>query len=254
MRQAMRVLCLIVFAGLMTACTTEVVNPGADLPAAAEANARLGLGYMNQGDYELAMGKLKKALRFDEENANAHHYLGELNRILGENKAADEHFKKALQLKPGDSSLINNYGVFLCDTEQYAEAKGYFNRVLNDPLYRDKPRIYENLALCAQRKGNLSEAELSYRKALRLEPRLPKSLLAMAQLSFDQRQALNAYAFYQRYIEINAQSSQSLWLGVLLERDRGNHDKAASYSLLLKGKYPNSKETALLRKLEARGG
>ena len=253
MLQRIRIFCFIAVVGLMTACTTETINPGADLHAAAEANARLGVAYMNQGNYPLAMTKLKKALRFDEENAHVHHYLGELHRILGENKTADKHFKRALELKPDDSTLINNYGVFLCDTEQYAEAKKYFDRVLKDPLYRDKSSIYENLALCAQRKGNLAEAELSFRKALRLNPKLPKALLAMVQLSYDQRQSLNAYAFYQRYIETNQQTSQSLWLGILLERDRGNNNKVASYALLLKRKFPNSKEATLLRKLEARG-
>ena len=252
--QTVRLLCLMVLLGLLGACATEVVNPEADLPAAAEANAQLGLAYMNQGDYELAMSKLKKALRFDEENVNAHHYLAQLNHLLGERDEAEKHFRKALQLSPNDSALFNNYGAFLCDTEKYAEAKEYFVRVLKDPLYKDKPQIYENLALCAQRKGNLTEAELSYRKALRLNPSLPKSLLAMAQLSYDQRQNMSAYAFYQRYIENNAQNPQSLWLGILLERERGDQDKVASYSLLLKRKFPNSKETALLQKMEASGG
>ena len=234
------------------ACTTEPYNPDMDLVKAAEANAKLGVGYMNQGNYELAMVKLTKALKYDEDNYRANHYMGELYRLLGEKKKADEYFKRALDLNNDDPQLLNNYGVFLCEMNRFQEAEGYFDRVLKDPLYKGKALVYENLGLCAKLKGNLAESENHFKRALLMNPKLAKSLLSLAQLKFDQENRISAYSYFEQFSKISQQNSASLWLGVLLERGRGDRGKMASYALRLKNQFPQSKEAELLAKLEAR--
>lgn len=237
---------------LLSACTTESLNPDINLTKAAEANAKLGVGYMNQGNYELAMVKLTKALKFDEDNLHANHYMGELYRRLGELKKADEYFLRALELNAGDPQLLNNYGVFLCEIDRFKEAEAYFDRVLKDPIYTGKARVYENLGLCAKLKGNLTESEKHFRRALVMDPQLAKSLLSLAQLKFDQRNKISAYSYFQDFSKISKQNAESLWLGVLLEQERGDRSKMASYSLRLKRQFPHSKEAELLAKMEAR--
>lgn len=237
---------------LLSACASKPFNPDADYPKAAEANAKLGVGYMNQGDYELAMIKLTKALRFDEDNLHANHYMAELHRRLGELDKADMYFQRALELNSVDAQLLNNYGVYLCEVNRYKEAEGYFDRVLKNPLYKGKAKVYENLGLCAKFKGNLAEAEKHFRRALLMNPKLAKSLLSLAQLKFDQRNKISAYSYFQQHNKISRQTPESLWLGVLLEKERGDRSKMASYSLRLKRQFPHSKEAELLAKLEAR--
>lgn len=240
---------LLVFSLLFAGCTTEIVRPGADYKKAAGVNARLGLGYMRQGNYELAMIKLEKALGFDDENVSAHHYMAELYRRLGETTKADKYYKIALELAPKDTDIQNNYGVFLCDLGRYKESDQRFEKVLENPLYTTRSRVYENIALCAKRRGDLKKAEANFRKALLMDPRLTKSLLEMSILSYDRGQHNSAYGFYQRYTKLGSQSPQSLWMGVLLEQKQGNNSKAASYALLLKRKYPQSKEARLARQM-----
>lgn len=235
---------------LSSACTTEVIRPGADLKKAAEANAKLGVGYMRQGNYELAMAKLKKALKFDEENPRAHHYTAELFRRLGENEKAEQHFKQAIELDPKDTDIQNNYGVFLCDLGRYKTADKHFEKVLENPLYTTRSKVYENIGLCAKRKGDLKRAEQNFHKALVMNPRLSKSLFEMAKLSFDQGDKELSYNYYQRFLKVSKQNAQSLWLGVLLEKGRGNTTKAASYSLLLRKRFPLSKEAKLAKQLK----
>jgi len=237
---------------LLAGCTTESLNPDVNYTKAAEANAKLGVGYMNQGDYELAMIKLTKALKFDEDNLHANHYMGELYRRLGELETAEKYFLRALELNAADAQLLNNYGVFLCQKNRYKEAEGYFDKVLRNPLYKGKARVYENLGLCSKFKGNLAESEKHFRRALRMNPKLAKSLLSLAQLKFDQRNKISAYSYFRQFSKISKQNSESLWLGVLLEKERGNRSKMASYSLRLKRKFPHSKEAELLAKMEAR--
>ncbi|MGW8228529.1 MAG: type IV pilus biogenesis/stability protein PilW, partial [Gammaproteobacteria bacterium] len=187
------------------------------------------------------------------ENAVAQHYIAVVYQQLGEFDKAESHFRQALELTPENSDLLNNYGVFLCKDKKYQQAYPYFDKVLNDPLYPAKGSVYENVGLCAQAQGDISKAEENLKFALRLNPQSPKSLLAMAQLSFDKQKYATARKYYYDYLENSRQSPESLWLGILLENRSGNKNRMASYKVLLKGKYPDSKEAALLKKMEASG-
>lgn len=241
----------ILFTGLLiSACTTTSSNSEVNYIKAAEVNAKMGAGYMNQGNYELAMIKLTKALKFDDENMHANHYMGELHRRLGEKEKADDYFKRALDLNDSDAQLLNNYGVFLCEMDKYQEAESYFDRVLKNPLYNNKAHVYENLGLCAKLKGNLAESEKHFNRALVMNPKLTKSLLAMAQLKFDQRNKVSAYSYFEKFSKISRQNSESLWLGVLLEKSRGNRNRMASYAIRLKNQFPHSKEAEMLARME----
>lgn len=237
---------------LFTGCTTEIVRPGADLEKAAEANAKLGLGYLRQGNFELAMSKLTKALKFDEDNAKAHHYMAELYRRLGEVPKADKHYKIAMELEPKNTDIQNNYGVFLCDQKRYKMADKHFEKVLENPLYTTRSKVYENIGLCAKRKGDLGKAEHNFNKALLMDPRLSKSLLEMAILNYDKGAHISAYTYYQRFTKVSKQTAQSLWMGVLLETKEGNRSKAASYALLLKRKFPQTNEAVLAKRFLAK--
>ena len=234
-------------------CATERYIDEESLKRASDINSQLGVAYMRQGNYELALAKLKKALVQNEDNANAHHYIAELYRRLGKMKDAGIHFNEALSLTPNDSSLQNNYGVFLCAQKKYDKAQKYFDKVLDDPLYKTKAQVYENMGLCAQRKGDIKSAEDNLLRAIKMNKRLPNAYLAIAQINFDKQLYRQSERHLYKYLEMAKHNSQSLWLGILLENRKGNKNRVASYSILLKGKFPDSRETQLLRKLEARG-
>ena len=239
---------------MLSACATDPVGRfgGGDMEAASRANSKLGLGYMMQGNNELALSKLEKALKQDDKNEDAHHYLAELYTRLDEQPKADKHYKLALEQKPNSTSILNNYGVFLCRYSQFEESIAVFERILNDPLFKSKAQTYENMGLCAIQQGNIKMAEDAFRKALRYDAKLSKSLLHLAQLSFDSQSFLSSYGFYQRYLEVGQQTPQSLWLGILLEKRKGNKNAISSYSLVLKNKFSNSKEAELLQRMQAR--
>jgi len=239
---------------MLSACASDPkgIYGGGDMKAASRINAKLGLGYMMQGNNELALDKLNKALKEDDNNEIAHHYIAELYVRLDEEKKADMHFKRALEITPDNSPILNNYGVFLCRYDHYKESMKVFDKLLKNPLFKSKAQTYENMGLCAIQQGNTKTAEEYFRKALRYNAKLPKSLLNLAQISFDNQSFLSSLAFYQRYLEVGEQTPQSLWLGILLEKRNGNRNAVSSYSLLLKNKFGASKEAELLRRMEAR--
>ena len=219
---------------------------------AANINVQLGVGYMSQGRYDFAKTKLEKALSQDPTNADIYHYMAELYRRLGDFETAEANFQKALKLDGTNTALMNNYGVFLCSQKHYDEANEYFEKVLKDPLYQSKDLVYENMGVCSLKEGNLLKAEKYLNKAYSLNPNLPTTALNLAQINFDKQLMDQANFHFQRFLKMADHTAQSLWLGYLLEMQNGNKNQAASYAVLLKGKYPESNEAKLLQKHETR--
>ncbi len=241
---------IVLFLGACT--TTDYLSP-VDTKRAAELNAELGLGYMNEGQFQRAKYKLDKAIKYDPENPHAYHYMAELYRRLKEFDKAGEYYERALSLAPNDMNIQNNYGVYLCERGKYERAYKHFQNIINNPLYAARANAYENVGLCSLREGKLKKAESAFQSALAINPKMPKSLIQMAQLSYDQGKNATAYSYFQRYVEIAQQTPESLWVGILLENERGNKDTVASYKILLKGKFPDSVEAKRLKKLERMG-
>lgn len=247
---------LIVSTLMLGACTTTGSKPALSderLREASELNAELGVKYMQQGDNERAMGKLQKAIAQNEDNARAHHYMGELYRRVDRPEKAEQHFKEALDITPKDPALLNNYAVLLCDLEKYEASDRNFEKALDDPVYSGKAGIYENMGRCAETQNNLRQAEEYYLKALRLDPELPIANLGMARLTFDMSLYGQSRNYLERALQQRKHNAQSLWLSILLERQAGNRNKATRYAMLLKERFPDSEETRKLRKLERQG-
>lgn len=215
--------------------------------SAAEINAELGLAYMQQGDYEHALEKLKHALSFDPQLASANHYIAEVYQQIGETKTAEAHYRKALAVTPVDPMLLNNFGVFLCRQKRLDEAQTLFMTAAKQPFYKTPEVAYSNAALCALEQPDEARAEEYLRTALRLNPKLPAALYEMAALKFRQQEYLNARAFLQRYFNAARASPQSLWLGVRVEKQLGDEAGAAKYATQLQRDFPLAAETELLQ-------
>lgn len=236
--------------GTVAGCASTGGDRQIDEEKAAQANAELGLRYMLQGKNEIALEKLKRALSYDDDSAPAHHYMAELYRRLGERDKADEHFREALDSEPENPSIRNNYGVFLCESGRYDDAEDEFLEVVKNPVYTGRAATYENLGLCLRQGKKNERAEHYFRKALDVNPRLPKSLAAMADLSFEEGNMLSARAYLQRYSAVARPTPATLWLGIRVERNLGDRDAVASYGMLLKNKFPESEEAAKYSRTE----
>lgn len=237
---------------VVSGCAAKIERAGVDYKKAAVANAELGVAYLAQGKYKVAMSKLKKALRFDDDNAEAHHYIAELYSRLEQNELANEHFEIALDLNEDDSATKNNYGIFLCGTGFYEEGLKLFNKVLADPLYDDKGHVYENMGLCAEKQGNIRYSEKHFKTALKFNKKLPAALLGMAQIEFDKRNIKGASEYLKRHHKVTRITSESLWLKLLIARKKGYKGQVGSMAIKLKAYFPDSKEVMLLKKLKIR--
>ena len=245
---------LLVSACASTARQSDTLRGTEDRPdTLAETHVKLGIGYMQQGKLDIALGKLQSALELNPNLASGHNAIAILYEQLGRLDTAEEHYQRAVSLAPQDSAAHNNYGTFLCgQRNKLDQAEQEFLKALENPLYTTPELAYENAGLCAQRKPDLVKAEQYFRKALELNSTLPVSLYQMGLISFEAGRYLPARAYLQRYSEVASHPPQSLWLGIRIERVLGDKNAEASYALSLKGNFRDSEEAKQLLASENR--
>lgn len=230
---------------MLTACQATGTRPtqhAAPNPEAAETNMRLGLSYLQRGDYAVALEKLDKALQQNPNLPSAHNTIALLYQRLGETEKAEKHFKEAVQRQPDYSEAQNNFGVFLCQQARYDEAEKHFLAAIENPLYNNPALALENAGMCAQRKPDLERAEALFRQALQRAPTLSKSLLQMADISYQQKDYLQARAYIERYQAVSQWTPKSLLLAIKTENQLGDQDAVSSYTLLMRSRFPDSNE------------
>ncbi len=242
------ILCALVL--LLAACQSTSssktkAETAADRLKLAEINTQLAIAYMGDGDNELALNKLEKAIEANPKATGAHNALGLLYSRLGEVEKAEEHYKTALSLEPKNPSALNNYGQFLCQQARFEEGQKRFQEAVKNPLNRVPESALTNAGICALQAKDQPSAEQHFRAALQVDPTLRPALLSMAQLSVDQGSFLQARGYYQRYLEVGPQNPHTLWLGIRIEHGMNNQDSVASYVLQLKNKFPDSPEYGL---------
>ena len=219
---------------------------------AAESNTSLGLEYMNRGQYEVALGKLKKAIREKPDYAPAHTVLAVLYERIGEMELAGQHYQEAYKSDPEDGDVNNNYGVYLCQTGKPDVAMEHFQIALEDPFYSSPAIALANAGSCALGANNFDDADEYLRAALQIEPELPDALVTMARLKFVQKDLLRSRAFMQRYEAVANHNADSLLLAYRIEIASQNQKVAARYLQILESSFPESGQTAEARRLSGR--
>ncbi len=218
----------------------------------ADIYVKLGIAYMREGQYAVALRKLKQGLEADPQSAEAHNVIALLYERLGENGLAEEHYSQAVQYEPDNPFVRNAWGSFLCKRKKYAQADEQFMKALQNPLYPTPWVASTNAGLCARRTGDMGKAEKHFRQALTTNARFPVALYQMADISFEQGDMMSSRAYLQRYLAAAEHTPRTLWLGVRVEDKLGDQNTVASYKMLLRSKFPDAPEVQLLREYERR--
>ena len=216
----------------------------------ADVYVDLGTVYLRDGNLTEAYKNARKAVMLDERSSSAHNLLGLIHQRFGEDAMAEKHYRRAVELEPQNPYALNALGSFVCSAGEYEEADGYFKRALRNPLYPTPWVASHNAGLCAEGAGRLGQAETYYRAALQRNPRFAPSLLRMAHLSFDSNSYLSARAYVQRFEQVGRDTAESLWLGLRIEKQLGDMDQVASYSLKLRENFPDSEQARFLNEAE----
>jgi len=219
---------------------------------AAESNTSMGLEYMNRGQYEIALGKLKKAVRDDPGYAPAYTVTAVLYERLGEFELAGKNYKKAVETDPENGDTNNNYGVYLCKTGVSDQAMGHFQKSLDDPFYSTPEVALTNAGSCALSEDNFATADEYLRAALKINSQFPDALITMTRLNYSQNNNLKSRAFLQRYEAVATHNASTLLLATQIEIAAHDSKAAGKYLLMLETNFPESDQATLARRIIGR--
>lgn len=213
----------------------------------ADVNTRLGVGYFERGDYQVALEKLERAVALDPAHVPAYVTLALIEEQLGRDTRARRYYREAVSLAPDDGATLNSYAAFLCRQGEYPEADEMFRRSVQDPFYATREVAYTNAGSCAIRAGRLDQAEEYLREALERAPHYADALFNLARLFLQRDDAFRARAFLQRYEAASGGDPGALLLGYRIEQRLGNEREAARYFSRLEAQFPDSAEARNIR-------
>ena len=243
---------MLVFISACASTQSDLSDEKSASRKAAESNTALGLEYMNRGQYEIALGKLKKAVKADPDYAPGQTVIAVLYERIGEMGLAGKHYQKAYEVDPTNGDVNNNYGTYLCKTGKEDKAIEHFLIALDDPFYSSPSVALTNAGSCALGKGDLVAADDYLRRALKIEPEFPDALMSMVRLNYDQRNYLKARAFMQRYEAVASHDAASLLLAYKIETASGDAKAAKKYRRALETTFPKSDQAAEARRISGR--
>jgi len=252
----LRTMALLAVFGMVQACVTETTK-GDKPPTEAEAavaNMNLGAGYLRQGRPDLAIERLQRAIELNPRLADAHTTLAIAYDQLGSLEDAETHYKRATQIEPENSSAANSYAVFLCRNNRWKDAEPYFKHAVDNLKYATPEVSYTNAGVCALKAGDRAKAEENFRAALTRVPTYPEALSNMLEMSYSDRNYLQARAFLQRYMDAKEPTAKVLLMCVNIEQQLGNRDAANRCASQLREGFPSSPEVQQLQELQQSNG
>lgn len=237
--------CLLVLSlWLLTGCAT----PGGGGPndrgpsenEAARLNLQLGIGYMQAGRFELAQDKLRRALQFDGNLAEAENALGVLNEETGAAMLAERHYRRALELRPDYLLAKMNLGRLLCSTGHAERGRQLFLDAATHGNQENPEIAYTGAGVCSRVADNLPQAEHDFRQALEHNAFAGSTLFEIASVTHELGKHQDARDYLERYHRRNNFSPDSLALAIDIERALGNTQMLEYYSELLRTRFSGS--------------
>ncbi|MFV1996922.1 MAG: type IV pilus biogenesis/stability protein PilW [Acidiferrobacterales bacterium] len=210
-------------------------------------NVRLATIYLQRNQLNFATEKAENALKADPKSPDANNMMALLSWRLKEYEKADKYFRKAVWLQPTNSSALNNYGAFLCDRGKIDRSLQYFDRAVENPLYKSRSQALTNAGRCLIKKPDARKAEVYFRRALKFNRNESEALLQLAILNFQSNRLLTARGFMQRYMGTGRKTAESLYLALRIENAMGNKQEAIGYARELQRKFPTSTEASRVK-------
>ena len=230
----------------------EILTASDEPDARRRARLRLELavGYFEQGQTTVALDELKQVLVMDPSFGDAYNLRGLIYMRLNDPRASEESFRRAIALNPRDADSLHNYGWMLCQSGRYQESLQAFSQALTNPLYRERAKTLLAQGLCEARFGQREQAERSLARAYELDAANPVTGYNLALLLFQRGDFTRAQFYIRRLNNSEQANSESLWLGVKVERRMNNSEAMLQLADQLKRRFPQSRESAAY----ARGG
>jgi len=228
----------------------DVVTPSDEPENRRRARIRLELasGYYEEGKVEIALDELKQVIAADPTFADAYNLRGLIFMRLGDNRQAEDSFRRSLQLNPRDANVLHNYGWLQCLSGRYPESFRNFDQALANPLYAGRSKTFMAQGLCHARAGNAADAERLLLRAYELDAGNPITGYNLARILYTKGDFERAQFYIRRLNNSELANAETLWLGIKVENRMNDGEAMRQLSEQLRKRYPQSRERQSLER------
>jgi tetratricopeptide (TPR) repeat protein len=137
-------------------------------PQLAEGHTCIGNVFFSRGRYEEAVQQFQRSLDLDHNNDETLRSLAAAYQKLGNPKAAEDAYRKAILLRPNYWGVYSSFGTFYYNQARYADAVLMFKKTIQlAPLYYNG---YSNLGAMYLLLGDYKEAVEALNQSIALRP------------------------------------------------------------------------------------
>jgi type IV pilus assembly protein PilF len=118
----------------------------------------LASAYFEQKQNDIAQQEVRAALKIDPTYADAYSLLALIHQRDNAPVLAQQSFQQAIELAAREplrtadlAAIQHNYGWFLCEQNDFTQAKVQFDLALAQPTYRQADKTRQALRLCQER-------------------------------------------------------------------------------------------------------
>lgn len=181
-------------------------------------------------------------LTLDSNYGEAFNLRGLIYMRLGDQRQAEDSFRRALQLNSRDADTLHNYAWLMCQQRRYSESIAMFTQANAIPLYGGQSKTYMSRGLCELAAGQKAQAETSFARSYELDASNPISGYNLSRLLFERGDLQRAQFYIRRLNNSELSNAETLWLGMKVERRMGNSQVVEQLATQLRRRYPQSSE------------
>ncbi|QQS59514.1 tetratricopeptide repeat protein [Candidatus Peregrinibacteria bacterium] len=172
---------------------------------------------ISRKEYEEAKRMLIKILSWDDDHAGANEHLAFVYLQTGEYSRAENIFRKVIETRPRDPSLLTNFALSVFHQNKSSEEMDESLLALRRAAEIDSknPVRFANLGQSLFSAGDIVSAAESFEKALRFSPRNIEYLFFLA----------DSYLMLERFAEAKQVFSKILDISPLNEDARREHEE-----------------------------
>ena len=236
-----------ILGGCLAACSHNSDFKKASPEVTAATNMQLAIEYMKLGKLAASRDFMERALSEDPGNPDVQMTAGLVYERLNDMPKAERTYSAGYRLGKGDPNIQNTYAGYLCRSGKAVAGEKLFADVARNPLYQTPEVAWVNAGVCVRGTGDVVDAERYFNRALAIRPNMPEAMLQLGNIAFDRGDAAQARDVVQRYLAVNAPTSEVLWLGFRAERKLGDATAAAGFARRVQSEFPNSEQAQMMR-------
>ncbi len=210
----------------------------------ARIRMELAVGYFEQGQTNVALDELKQVIAFDPGFPDAYNLRGLIYMRLNDLRQAEDSFRRAVALNPGDPNVQHNYGWLLCQQGRFDESQRAFDGAMSNAQYGGRAKTLMAQGLCQARAGNIADAESSLARSYELDAGNPVTGYNLANLLYRRGEYARSQFYIRRLNNTELANSETLWLGIKVERRLNDEVAMNQLGEQLKKRFGRSREAA----------